>query len=59
MKGVIVNRKKNLRTETIIMIKRYMHLWHEFLVMIRVLVDIFVEVHNRATGLYIHEQLVI
>ena len=46
MKGMIVHRKNNPIMVTMIIIKRYMHLWHECLVMTKVLVEILVTVLN-------------
>ena len=40
MKGVIVHRKNNSRTVMMIIIKIYMHPWHVYLVMTKVLVEI-------------------
>ena len=50
MKGIIVHHKKNPRMVTMITINRYMHLWHIFLVMKKVLVDILMTVHNIPIG---------
>ena len=46
VKGVTVHCKKNARMEIMILNKRYMHIWHECLVMTKVLVDISVTVCN-------------
>ena len=46
VKGVIFHRKKNARTVIMIMTKRCMHIWHEWLVMTKFLVDILVKVRN-------------
>ena len=46
MKGVIVHCKNNPKTVIMIMIKIYMHLCHECLVMTKILVDILVTVRN-------------
>ena len=46
MKRVIVHRKHNPIAEMMITIKIYIHLWHVYLVMKKVLVEILVIVHN-------------
>ena len=47
MEGTIVHFRKNPRNVMIITIKIYMHLWHVYLVMDKVLLEIFVTVINR------------
>ena len=46
IKGVIVHHKKNYKTVFVITIKGYMQIWHVFLVMKIVVVDILVRVRN-------------
>ena len=46
MKEVILHHKNNPKAAIMITTKRYMHILNEFLVMMKVLVDIFVTVHN-------------
>ena len=50
VKGVIVHHKNNMRTVIMITTKRYMHLWHECLVMMKVLVEILAKVWNIPIG---------
>ena len=46
MKGVIVHHKKDPRMVTMITVKIYMHLWHECLVIMKIIVEILVTVQN-------------
>ena len=59
MKGLIVHCKKNGRTVIMIMIKIYIYLYHEFLIMMKVIVEILVIVRNWQIGFLIHEERVI
>ena len=54
MKKVIVYVTTAKKTEN----KIYMHLWHAYLVLTNVLVEILVTVHNRPIGFWILEQRV-
>ena len=46
VRGVIVHKKKDVRTVIMVTTKRYMHLWHKFLIIMTLLVEIFVTVPN-------------
>ena len=50
VKRFIAHQKKNTITVIMITTKRYMHIWHECLVMTKKLVDILVTVLNRPIG---------